>query len=78
MNSRRPVGSIGLPLPGTLARVADAAGHAVAVGRVGRLQLSGPSIADQGWLDTGVSVRMDSSGFFYLDPPPAQVPAGPA
>lgn len=74
------LGSIGVPVIGTTARVVDEKGQDVPLGEVGELIVSGPqvmlgywqredetkkSIRD-GWLWTGDMAKMDNSGFFYI------------
>ncbi len=79
---RRKVGSIGIPLPGTDAKVVDATDdeREMPVGEVGELLIRGPQVmkgywnkpADssralrQGWLHTGDLARMDEDGYFYI------------
>ncbi|PZR97303.1 MAG: long-chain fatty acid--CoA ligase, partial [Chloroflexi bacterium] len=75
------VGSIGLTLPDTDARIVDAdTGEAVPVGSDGELVIRGPQVmrgywnrpeetADvlrNGWLHTGDIARMDDDGYFYI------------
>jgi long-chain acyl-CoA synthetase len=76
------VGSIGLPLPDTDARIVDAeTGEKVLdVGEVGELVVKGPQVMlgywrkpeetalvlREGWLFTGDIARMDKDGFFYV------------
>ncbi|MEW6386777.1 MAG: long-chain fatty acid--CoA ligase [Thermodesulfobacteriota bacterium] len=78
----RPPGSMGLPLPGTEARVVDAESgeRELPVGEVGELVLRGPQIMAgylnrpqetalvlrDGWLYTGDLARMDEKGYFYI------------
>jgi long-chain acyl-CoA synthetase len=77
---RRP-GSIGLPLPGTRARVVHPdTGGPLPPGEVGELAVSGPQVMQgywnrpeetaeiirEGWLLTGDMVRMDEQGYFYM------------
>lgn len=77
-----PKGSVGLPVPGTDARIMDieTGKQACAVGEVGELAVRGPQIMQgywnqpdltarvlrDGWLFTGDLARMDADGFFYL------------
>ncbi len=76
------VGSTGLPLPDTEARVVDleTGSKALPVGEVGELAVKGPQIMKgywqkpqetalvlyDGWLLTGDIARMDQDGFFYI------------
>jgi long-chain acyl-CoA synthetase len=77
----RRVGSIGVPVPGTDARVVDlATGEPLPPGREGELEVRGPQVmlgywnrsADtaetihDGWLRTGDVCRMDEDGWFYV------------
>lgn len=77
-----PMGSIGLPLPDTQARVMDmeTGQKECEIGEVGELSVKGPqimqgywnndeltrSVLRDGWLYTGDMARMDENGFFYL------------
>jgi len=76
-----PAGSVGLPLPGTVARIVDpASGEEKAAGEIGELVIKGPQVMKEywrdpdltektlreGWLHTGDIARMDEQGFFYL------------
>jgi long-chain acyl-CoA synthetase len=76
------VGSIGLPLPGTDAKIVDLVTGANALGadEVGELTVKGPQVMKgywrqpdetamvlrDGWLLTGDIARMDSEGYFYI------------
>jgi long-chain acyl-CoA synthetase len=76
------VGSIGLPLPDTEARIVDlkTAKKVLGAGETGELAVKGPQIMkgywqkpeetvivlQDGWLLTGDIARMDSEGFFYI------------
>ena len=74
------VGSIGIPVPSTFAKVVDESGREVAVGEVGELIVKGPQvmagywqrsdetakILKDGWLWTGDIGRRDMDGFFYI------------
>jgi long-chain acyl-CoA synthetase len=77
----RRVGSIGLPVPMTDARIVDTeSGRALPAGEVGELAVRGPQVmsgywahpdetADMirdGWLYTGDMARMDEDGYFYI------------
>lgn len=82
IEGRRPPGSIGLPLPGTEAKIVDpeTGEHELPVGEVGELILKGPQVMKEfwqnpqetalalrnGWLYTGDLARMDESGYFYI------------
>lgn len=75
-------GSIGLPVPGTLARIVDMDVGAIEVplGKLGELVVSGPQVmsgyynrADEsagalrnGWLYTGDIAYMDEDGYFFI------------
>jgi long-chain acyl-CoA synthetase len=77
-----PLGSIGVPLPDTEAKIVDReTGKAeCAAGEIGELVVKGPQIMQgywnnealtsaalrNGWLHTGDLARMDQDGFFYL------------
>lgn len=78
---RKP-GSIGIPLPGTEARIVDQAvgTQTLPFGEVGELVIRGPQVMKgywnmeeetihalrDGWLYTGDLARMDEDGFFYI------------
>jgi long-chain acyl-CoA synthetase len=78
----RPPGGIGLPLPGTLARIVDEKSSSVelAAGQTGKLAVKGEQLFEgywnrpeetakailDGWFITGELARMDAEGFFYL------------
>ena len=78
----RPPGSMGLPLPGTRARVVDQATESrdLPPGEVGELLLQGPQVMQgywrnpeeteialkDGWLHTGDLAKMDEQGYFYI------------
>jgi long-chain acyl-CoA synthetase len=78
----RKVGSIGVPLPGTDARVVDTEDDATELppGTAGELVLSGPQVMQgywnkpeetaivlrNGWLATGDLAVMDEDGFFFI------------
>jgi long-chain acyl-CoA synthetase len=77
----RKAGSIGVPLPGTDARIVDmATGESLPFGKEGELCVRGPQVmagywnapdetarvlAD-GWLHTGDIATMDEDGYFYI------------
>ena len=77
-----PVGSMGLPLPDTEARIVDreTGRTECAEGEIGELVVRGPQIMQgywknelltsatlrDGWLHTGDLARVDSEGFFFL------------
>jgi long-chain acyl-CoA synthetase len=74
------VGSIGVPVASTLAKVVDPDGNEVPVGETGELIISGPQVmagywqrpdetaktVKNGWLWTGDMARRDEDGFFYI------------
>jgi long-chain acyl-CoA synthetase len=75
------VGSIGLPLPGTDARIVDLETRKVlGVGETGELEVRGPQVMKgywrcpdetalvlyDGWLLTGDIAHMDADGYFYI------------
>jgi long-chain acyl-CoA synthetase len=81
IHGERRVGSIGVPMPGTDARVVDlATGEPLPPGREGELEVRGPQVMlgywnrpaetaesiHGGWLRTGDICRMDDDGFFYV------------
>ncbi len=77
-----PIGSIGVPLPDTEAKIVDreTGKEECGTGEIGELVVKGPQIMQgywnnevltraalrNGWLHTGDLARMDSDGFFYL------------
>jgi len=77
-----PIGSIGVPLPDTEAKIMDreTGKEECATGEIGELVVKGPQIMQgywnnevltraalrNGWLHTGDLARMDPDGFFYL------------
>jgi len=89
----RRVGSIGLPLPSTDARIVDLeAGEPLPPGAAGELLISGPQVMRgywklpeetaralrDGWLHTGDVARMDGDGFFtIIGRKQDLIPAGP-
>jgi long-chain acyl-CoA synthetase len=81
VQGERRVGSIGVPVPGTDARIVDlTTGEPLPPGGEGELEVRGPQVmlgywnrpaesADvihDGWLRTGDICRMDADGWFYL------------
>jgi long-chain acyl-CoA synthetase len=78
---QRKVGSIGIPLPGTDARIVHLrSGRVLKPGRMGELVIRGPQVMQGywrrpeetedvlrgGWLHTGDVAQMDSDGFFRI------------
>lgn len=81
LKGERRVGSIGIPLPGTEARVVDVrTGETLPQGEVGELLIRGPQVMqgywnmptetrqalEDGWLRTDDLARMDEDGFFTI------------
>lgn len=81
LQGERRVGSIGIPMPGTDARVIDLqTGDPLPPGEVGELLIRGPQVMrgywnrpaetaaalQDGWLHTGDLARMDDEGFFAI------------
>jgi len=82
IQGQRPPGSMGLPLPGTRARVVDQETgiQEMPPGEVGELIIQGPQVMQgywqkpdetalvlrEGWLYTGDLARMDEEGYFYI------------
>jgi long-chain acyl-CoA synthetase len=80
MNGVNKEGSIGLPIPDTLAVVVDDEGKILPVGEVGEIAIKGPQVMKgyykmeeetrntliNGWLLTGDIGRMDEDGYFYI------------
>ena len=81
LKGERRVGSIGLPLPATNARIVDAkTGEPLPAGEVGELLVRGPQVMQGywnmpeetrstlqgGWLHTGDLASMDEEGFFSI------------
>lgn len=81
LKGERRVGSIGLPLPGTNARIVDVkSGAALPPGEVGELLVRGPQVMQGywnmpeetratlqgGWLHTGDLASIDEEGFFTI------------
>jgi long-chain acyl-CoA synthetase len=80
-DTKRKVGSIGMPVTGTLARVVNSeTGEEVPRGDVGELVIQGPQVMKgfwknpketaralrDGWLYTGDVARQDNNGHFYI------------
>ncbi|MEM2119845.1 MAG: long-chain fatty acid--CoA ligase [Archaeoglobaceae archaeon] len=73
-------GSIGIPMPDTLAVVVDDEGNILPPGQVGELAIYGPQVMKgywkmesetakvlvNGWLLTGDMAKMDEDGYFYI------------
>jgi long-chain acyl-CoA synthetase len=82
VQGKRPLGSMGMPLPGTLARVMDqeTGQRELSPGEVGELAIQGPQVMQgywqnpqetaavlrDGWLYTGDLARQDEDGYFYI------------
>jgi long-chain acyl-CoA synthetase len=82
INGRNKVGSIGLPLPGTEARIISLkSGTPLKPGQVGELVVRGPQVMQgywqdeaatraiidkKGWLHTNDIARMDEDGYFQI------------
>jgi long-chain acyl-CoA synthetase len=82
IQGKRPAGSMGIPLPGTEAKVVDQESGAreLPAGEVGELIIRGPQVMPgywgnpretdlvlrDGWLYTGDLARMDADGYFYI------------
>lgn len=81
LKGERRVGSIGVPLPGTDARIVSSeTGEVLPPGEVGELLIRGPQVMQgywnmpvesahvlsDGWLHTGDLARMDDDGFFTI------------
>jgi long-chain acyl-CoA synthetase len=81
-NGTKKPGSIGIPLPGTEARIVDhlTGTRTLPIGEVGELVIRGPQVMKgywnmpqetanairDGWLFTGDIARMDEDGYFYI------------
>lgn len=79
-DGRGPRGCVGLPIPGTDARIVDEEGVPVSPGTVGELLVRGPQVMRgywnrpaetaavlcDGWLKTGDLARMDEAGYFFI------------
>ena len=82
LSGPRPAGSVGLPLPGTDARIVDPDDptREIPIGEPGELAVRGPQVflgywsadgdeqplLDDGWLLTGDIATMDEAGFFSI------------
>ena len=80
ISTSNPVGSIGIPLPSTLAKIVDESGAERLPGEIGELIVQGPQVMrgywnrddettkvlQDGWLYTGDLGRMDERGFFFI------------
>jgi long-chain acyl-CoA synthetase len=82
VKGKRPLGSMGMPLPGTRAKVVDqeTGTEELPPGEVGELTIQGPQVMQgywqnpqesaatlrDGWLHTGDLARMDADGYFYI------------
>ncbi len=82
VSGKRKIGSVGIPLPGTRARIVDPVDpdREMEVGAVGQMAVQGPQITPgylnnpeetenvmhRGWLLTGDLARMDEDGYFYI------------
>jgi len=61
----RLAGSVGFPLPDVEARVCDDAGHGVAFGETGTLEISGPNVFKGYWRNPGkTAAEFRDDGFF--------------
>lgn len=75
-----PVGSIGIPVSSTMAKVVDESGRELKAGEAGELLVKGPQVMKgywnkpeetanvlrDGWLWTGDMARFDEKGYFYI------------
>ena len=80
LTNHNPVGSIGIPLPSTYAKIVSEDGRDLLPGEVGELVVKGPQVMKgywnrddettkvlkDGWLYTGDMSRMDENGFFFI------------
>jgi hypothetical protein len=82
IQGKRPPGSMGIPLPSTLAKIMDpeTGNREMSPGEEGELVIQGPQVMDgywhnpqetamvlrDGWLYTGDLARMDEDGYFYI------------
>jgi malonyl-CoA/methylmalonyl-CoA synthetase len=80
-DGRRVPGSVGLPLPGTELRIADAAGKPLPQGEIGTIEVRGPNVfkgywrmpektraefRPDGYFITGDLGRIDEEGYVYI------------
>ncbi len=75
-----PVGSIGIPVSSTIAKIVDEQGNTVKIGEPGELLVKGPQVMKgywnkpeetakvirDGWLWTGDMAKQDENGYFYI------------
>ncbi|MCX8172677.1 MAG: AMP-binding protein [Archaeoglobaceae archaeon] len=76
MNVDPKIGSIGVPVVGTEAKIVRDDGSTANIGEVGELHIRGPQVMKgywdaespikDGWLPTGDLAYMDEDGFFYI------------
>ena len=82
LNGRRLAGKVGLPLPGTEARIADiSTGQILGQNQAGELEVRGPNVfsgywrkpeeteknfTDNGWFKTGDLAKVDENGYFSI------------
>jgi long-chain acyl-CoA synthetase len=80
MSPNNPVGSIGIPLPSTYAKIVSEDGRDLLPGEVGELVIKGPQVMKgywkrddetakvlrDGWLWTGDLGRMNEDGYFFI------------
>ena len=80
LTNHNPVGSIGIPLPSTYAKIVSEDGRDLLPGEVGELVVKGPQVMKgywnrddettkvlkDGWLYTGDMSRVDENGFFFI------------
>ena len=80
VHGANPLGSIGLPLPSTFAKIVGDDGRSLLPGETGELAVKGPQVMagywnrddetrtmiKDGWLWTGDVARMDERGYFYI------------
>ena len=80
ISASNPVGSIGLPLPSTWAKIVSDEGSEKLPGEIGELVVKGPQVMQgywnredetsnvlrDGWLFTGDIARMDERGYFFI------------